>query len=314
MTRLPKRSRWITAWAVVAAVAAIAVPTAAWATGDLPSLATPMHAAGGQGSDGASSEHGQPNPMHEFALERIGPKLQVGPIDMSINKAVIYLWMSAIICCGWTLWMGRRMQLKPNRRQTFTEAIYEFAFDTIAKQTLGPKVFSRYMPYVASLFMFLWIVNLLSFLPLPFGENHDLVLYAATSNINVTLALTIVTFLASHYEGIRHNGAIKYFGSWAPPGSIFLKIFIWPLHALSELLRLVSLSVRLFANMLAGHLLILMMLSLIAIIGSALIAIGTVPVALFFYLFEFCLVASLQAFIFAMLSGIYIGFAAEPAH
>jgi F-type H+-transporting ATPase subunit a len=239
---------------------------------------------------------------------------------MSINKAVIYLWLAALICCTWTVVMARRMQLKPNGTQTFTEVIYEFAYDTIAKATLGEKVFSRYMPYVASLFMFLWVVNMISFFPLPFGEHHnffglpDLGLYAATSNINVTLALTLVTFIASHYEGIRLNGPKKYFGSWAPPGNLGMKIAIWPLHALSELLRLVSLSVRLFANMLAGHLLILMMLGLIIITGYGLVAIGTVPIALFFYLFEFGLVATLQAFIFAMLSGIYIGFAAEPAH
>jgi F-type H+-transporting ATPase subunit a len=93
-----------------------------------------------------------------------------------------------------------------------------------------------------------------------------------------------------------------------------MKIGIWPLHALSEILRLVSLSVRLFANMLAGHLVILMMISLILIIGSFAVAIGTLPVAIAFFMFEVGLVATLQAFIFAMLSGIYIGFAAEPHH
>lgn len=268
----------------------------------------------------ASAAGEQVDPMEEFALHRIGPELKIGPIDMSLNKAVLYLFLAAAICILWTLIISRRMQVKPGRKQTFTEIMYEFAHDTIAKATLGDKMFSRYMPLVACLFMFLWVLNIISFFPLPFGHEKvggipTLGLYAAASNINVTLALALVVFLLTHFEGVRNNGLFGYLKSWAPNGvSLPLKIFIWPLHALSEMLRLVSLSVRLFANMLAGHLLILMMLSLIIIIGSVLVAIGAVPIALFFFLFEFGLVASLQAFIFAMLSGIYIGSAADPHH
>ena len=332
---------FITAWVVVLALAMI-VPTVSWATGSSFQAAPATVVAKGESGVAstsnmsacqqdeaktakeekkAASAKNAPkiNPINEFALNRIGPCMKIGFIDMSINKAVIYLWMAALICCTWTVIMARRMKLRPNGKQTFTEMVYEFAYNQIAKATMGDKVFSRYMPYVASLFIFLWVVNMISFFPLPFGHEHawgipDLGLYAATSNINVTLALTIVTFGVSHYEGLKHNGPKKYFGSWAPPGSFALQAFVWPIHALSELLRLVSLSVRLFANMLAGHLLILMMLSLTIIISSGFVAIGVVPIALFFYLFEFGLIASLQAFIFAMLSGIYIGFAAEPQH
>jgi F-type H+-transporting ATPase subunit a len=317
-----------------------------------------------------------PHPMDEFAPHPvIGGHLKLGAFDFAITQVVVYMWIAAAICILWTVWMARRMQLKPNGKQTFTELIYEFAENTIARATLG-KMYGRYMPLVACLFMFLWVANIISFLPLPFG--HEKVggipafgLYAAASNINVTLALALVVFVLTHFEGIRNNGPGKYFASWAPSGVNFgLKAFIWPLHALSELLRLVSLSVRLFANMLAGHLLILMMLSLIIIIPATLgspaagvvgvvgalflvlgwmmfrkgkqglgglytvigllwvvvvvlgLATGGVPavglgsplIALFFFLFEFGLVASLQAFIFAMLSGIYIGSAAEPHH
>ncbi len=265
------------------------------------------------------------DPIEEFALHRIGPEMKIGPIDMSINKAVIYLWIAAAICCIWTYVISRRMTVKPSSRQTFTEVVYEFAHDSIARATLGEKMFARYMPLVACLFMFLWVLNIISFFPLPLGHEKMIfgipafTLYAAASNINVTLALALVVFLLTHYEGVRNNGPIGYLKSWAPSGIDGFKRFIlvpviWCLHALSEMLRLVSLSVRLFANMLAGHLLILMMLSLIIIIGSALVAIGSVPIALFFYMFEFGLVASLQAFIFAMLTGIYLGTAADPHH
>ncbi len=263
-------------------------------------------------------------PIAEFELPRIGPKLMIGPIDMSINKAVIYMWIAAAICCIWMIRVGRRMELKPNGRQTFTEVVYEFARNALAKATLGEEtnpVYRRYMPYVASLFLFLWVVNLVSFFPLPFGEHShygslpDLGLYAATSNINVTLALTVMTLVLAHYEGVRNNGGFGYLKSWLPAGvPKVLAVPIWCLEAMSQTLRLVSLSVRLFANMLAGHLLILMMLGLTIIIGSVGVAVGVVPIALFFFLFEFGLVATLQAFIFAMLSGIYIKGAAEPAH
>ena len=138
--------------------------------------------------------------------------------------------------------------------------------------------------------------------------------YAATANLSVTLALTLMTFVATHYVGVKHNGAVPYFKSWFPPVGGPIKILIVPLEILSQLLRLVSLSVRLFANMLAGHLLILMSISLIIIIGNVFVAFASIPVAVFFYCFELVLVANLQAFIFALLSGIYIGAAAEPNH
>jgi len=325
----PFRNRFVAIWLVLV-VATMTAATISLMTG-------PAYGQAAE-SAGNAEESNEPDPIAEFELLPLGPvalnnALRFGCdgkdaeghktgciVDMSINKAVIYLWLAALICCLFTVLVARRMQLKPNKTQTFTEVVYEFAHDSIAKATLGEKTFSRYMPYVASLFMFLWVVNLISFIPLPFGHESawgiaDFGLYAATSNINVTLALTLVTFFVSHFEGVRHNGLIKYMGSWKPHGvNPILGGFIWVIEFISQLLRLVSMSVRLFANMLAGHLLILMMLSLIAIIGSVFIAIGTVPIAVFFFLFEFGLVATLQAFIFAMLSGIYIGGAAEPQH
>lgn len=276
--------------------------------------ATPVIAYFALDGEGNGLDNINVKPIDEFALPSLISIPKVGPFDFSITKAVVMLVAAMLVSVLWGLWMSRRMAIKPNYRQTFTETFYEFGEAQIAKASLGQKTYSRYMPYVASLFFFLWVANIMSFIPLPLGEHHHFGLYAATSNLNVTLALTLVTFFASHYEGLRHNGPVKYFGSWAPPGSFMLKAFIWPLHALSELLRLVSLSVRLFANMLAGHLLIVMMLSMIFFLGSTFVAIGTVPIALAFYLFEFLLVASLQAYIFALLSGIYIGGAAEPNH
>ena len=168
--------------------------------------------------------------------------------------------------------------------------------------------------------MFLAVSNLISFIPLPVSHESgtfpfgipDLGLYAATANINVTLALTLVTFMAFNYEGMRAHGPVGYEDACAPRAQV-IKPFISALELLSQLLRLVSLSVRLFANLLAGHLLIIMCAGFMVLLGNF-AGILAIPVGVFFYVFEWVLIAGLQAFIFAMLSGIYIGFAVESAH
>jgi F-type H+-transporting ATPase subunit a len=139
--------------------------------------------------------------------------------------------------------------------------------------------------------------------------------YAATANLSVTLALALITFVATHFEGIRFNGPVRYFKSWVPQGAPKpLLALIVPLEIISQFMRLISLSVRLFANMLAGHMLILVMIGLIFIFESyALIAIA-VPVATGVYIFEVAIVVTIQAFVFALLSAIYIGGAIEPEH
>jgi F-type H+-transporting ATPase subunit a len=262
------------------------------------------------------------DPTKEFKLEAYVP-IHIGPLDLSINKAVIYLWIAAAIAVvGTTLIIRGGLKLRPSRVQMFTELVYDFCETSIGRASLPQKLFSTWFPYLATLFVFIWVSNLISYIPLPFDTEHKwaggipgFTLYAATANLSVTLALALVTFCATHYVGIKYNGVRKYFASWMPQGvGLGLKLFIGPLEVLSQLLRLVSLSVRLFANMLAGHLLILMSVALIIIIGSAFVAVVSVPVGIFFYLFEVLLVANLQAFIFAILSGIYIGFAVEPPH
>jgi F-type H+-transporting ATPase subunit a len=210
--------------------------------------------------------------------------------------------------------------MRPTRAQNAVELAYEFAERQIARPTLPDKVFGRYFPYLATLFLFIAVSNLVSFIPLPvshesgtFGSLPDLGLYAATANINVTLGLTLVTFIVYNYEGVRAHGPIGYAKTLVPDAPGLIKPFIVALEALSQLLRLVSLSVRLFANLLAGHLLIIMCAGFLVLLGNyaGLIAI---PVGVFFYVFEWVLIAGLQAFIFAMLSGIYIGFAVESSH
>jgi F-type H+-transporting ATPase subunit a len=259
---------------------------------------------------------GEFDPTTEFEQHEWIP-IHLGPLDLSITKAVVYLFIGTglTILLGLTLMRGRTL----NRRRTVGEQIYEVAQVQVAEQGLPSKAIGRWFPYVATLMLFIWVVNVIGFIPLPLtGETWHGVpvwgIYAATSSLSVTLALAIMTFVFTHAEGIRWNGPVRYFKSWIPEAPPALLGLIVPLEVLGQFMRLISLSVRLFANMLAGHILILTFLGLMFILESVVLAVVTVPVATAFYLFEVVIVVSIQAFIFAALSAIYIGSAIEPEH
>jgi F-type H+-transporting ATPase subunit a len=239
---------------------------------------------------------------------------------MSINKAVVYLLLGAALSCLIGILLMRvRLGVRAERRQSLGEMIYEIAQTQVAEQGLPSKAISRWFPYVASLMLFIWVVNMLGFIPLPLtGETwHGIPvwgIYAATSSLSVTLALALMTFVFTHVEGVRWNGPSRYSKSWIPDVPKGLYPMIIPLEILGQFMRLISLSVRLFANMLAGHMLILTFIGLIFVLENVFLAIVAVPAATVFYLFEVIIVVSIQAFIFAALSAIYIGSAIEPEH
>jgi F-type H+-transporting ATPase subunit a len=262
---------------------------------------------------------GEFDPTTEFEQHEWIP-IHLGPLDLSITKAVVYLMIgTAITIAGGLLLMRWRLGVRPGVRQTIGEQIYEVAEVQIAEQGLPSKAIHRWFPYVASLFLFILVVNLLGFIPLPLtGETwHGIPLwgiYASTSSLSVTLALALLTFLFTHIEGIRWNGPVRYFKSWIPEAPPALLGLIVPLEVLGQFMRLISLSVRLFANMLAGHILILTFIGLMFILETWVLAVVVIPVATAFYLFEVVIVVGIQAFIFAALSAIYIGSAIEPEH
>jgi F-type H+-transporting ATPase subunit a len=265
---------------------------------------------------GPALARGEFDPTTEFEQHE-WVSIHLGPLNMSITKAVVYLLLGTVltILLGLVLMRGKTL----NRRQTVGEQIYEVAQVQVAEQGLPSKAIGRWFPYVATLMLFIWVLNMIGFIPLPVtGETwHGLPvwgIYAATSSLSVTLALAILTFLFTHFEGIRWNGPVRYFESWIPEAPKPLLALIVPLEILGQFMRLISLSVRLFANMLAGHILILTFLGLMFILESVVLAVVTVPVATAFYLFEVVIVVSIQAFIFAALSAIYIGSAIEPEH
>ena len=259
---------------------------------------------------------GQFDPAKEFEQHEWIP-IHLGPLNLSITKAVVYLLLGALLTILLGLFLMRGKTL--NRRGTTGEMIYDIAQTQVAEQGLPSKAIGRWFPYVATLMLFIWVVNMLGFIPLPLtGERwHGIPvwgIYAATSSISVTLALALMTFVFTHFEGIRGNGPVRYFKSWIPEAPKGLLLLIVPLEVLGQFMRLISLSVRLFANMLAGHILILTFIGLMFILQSLVLAIFVIPVAAVFYLFEVVIVVTIQAFIFAALSAIYIGSAIEPQH
>ena len=259
------------------------------------------------------------DPTDEFEQHEWVP-IHLGPLDLSITKAVAYLMLGAVLTMALGILLMRwRLKVVPDTRQTYGETIYDVAQTQIAEQGLPSKAIGRWFPYVASLFLFILVVNLIGFIPLPLtGETwHNIPvfgIYAATSSLSVTLALAALTFVFTHFEGIRWNGPTRYFKSWIPDAPKPLVALIVPLEILGQIMRLISLSVRLFANMLAGHILILTFIGLMFILESVFLAPLVIPVAAAFYLFEVVIVVGIQAFIFATLSGIYIGSAIEPQH
>jgi F-type H+-transporting ATPase subunit a len=265
------------------------------------------------------------DPVSEFLVH---PYVEL-PLGLGISKAVIYLWLAAALTVAGTLLVVRRgLRVRPDGRQTFIEYVYDVAENQIAKQGLPEEGMRLWFPYVATLFVFIWVMNLIGFVPLPFGTEHkvhvaglavpQLQIYAATANLMVTLALTLVTIVASHVEGIRYNGVVKYFKSWIPEGTPKAALVILvPVEILSQFVRIISLSVRLFANLLAGHLVIAVFLGFAALFGGVagwIILPFGIAMATAIYALEVTLVAALQAFIFATLSAIYIGGAIHPDH
>jgi F-type H+-transporting ATPase subunit a len=262
------------------------------------------------------------NPADEFTLKQwVG--IHLGPLDLSINKAVVYLAISALVTILLGIFLMRsRLALLPSKRQTVGEAIYELAQTQIAEQGLPAKAIGRWFPYVASLFLFIWTMNILGFVPLPLtGERWHGVpvwgIYAVTSQLSVTLVLAIMSVVFTHVEGFRWNGP-KYIKSFVPAGVPKPMVpFMALLETISHFFRIVSLSVRLYANMLAGHMLILVSIGLIFILNGITFYIAvpiSFPIGIAFYIFELVIVVTIQAFIFAALTAIYIGSAIEPAH
>jgi F-type H+-transporting ATPase subunit a len=247
-----------------------------------------------------------------------------GPLD--INKAVMYLVIAGILTTVTMIWIANRMEARPNRVQTAVEALYSLMRDNITGGNMDARMARKWFPFIGALFLFIWFNNLIGYIPLPTNTEHHFevfgveiptfAIYAATANLSIPLVLALIVFVSYNVEGIRAKGVRGYLKSLIPSGvKGAMAAFIFVLEFLSNFMRLISLSVRLFANILAGHLIILFMSGGLAVLlGIEALGWITLPLGVILFIFEVGLVATLQAFIFATLTAIYLGGAVAEHH
>lgn len=277
---------------------------------------------------GSAGKNEEFQPQNEFKLDP-WISIHLGGVDLSINKAVLYLVLASALTIFVMVYIARRMQMKPNRVQAAVEVAYDLTKNNITGGNLEGSYAIRWFPFIATLFFFIAFSNLLGYLPLPTNTEHQITIfglqvpsfaiYAATANISFPLVLTLFVWITYHVEGVRSKGVFGYLKSFLPAGLEDMnpigKGLIFVIEVLSHFMRLVSLSVRLFANILAGHLLLLFMGGGLAVLlGLAALGALTFPLAFVFFVLEAGLIATLQAFIFATLSAIYIGGAVAESH
>ena len=271
------------------------------------------------------------DPASEFDLPP-WISIHIGGLDLSINKAVFYLFVAAALTVISMIYVSRRMAARPTGRlQTVVEVAYSLTRDNISEGNMDRRMAAKWFPFIATLFLFIWFSNMIGYLPLPTNTAHTMqvggielptfALYAATANISVPLVLAFVVWIAYNVEGVRAKGLFGYIRSWVPAGvEGFMVGPILLIEALSHFVRLISLSVRLYANILAGHLLILFMAGGLVVllgmgfVGSVVLGLLSGTLAVAFFLFEIGIVATLQAFIFATLTAIYLGGAVAEEH
>ena len=233
------------------------------------------------------------------------PTLHLGPWALPITRSVVMMWVAAILLLVLVPLAVRRKTLVPGRGQGLVELLVLFVRDEVARKSIGHGA-DRYVPFLTTVFFFILTCNLLGLVP-----------YAstATGTIGVTAGLAGLSFIVIQAAGIRGNGLGGHLKTLMPPGIPF---WLMPIMIIVEILSMltkpVALCLRLFANMTAGHVAILSLISMVFVLRSITVGVVlSVPFAVFMSGLEI-LVAVLQAYIFTALTALFIGMSAHPAH
>jgi F-type H+-transporting ATPase subunit a len=240
------------------------------------------------------------------------PQIELFGMDFSITKHVVMMWIAAVLLIVLTRIAVRQCKDPvPRGLRNVFEVLVLFIRDEVARKSIGPGA-DRYVNYLLTTFFFILTCNLFGLIP---GAA------TATGNISVTAALALIAFVVIQLGGIGEYGVIRHFKNLVPPGlPMWLVPIMFLLELLSMFIKPFALCIRLFANMMAGHVVILAFISLIFILAamfSPVIGLAASPLAVFFALFVYLLellVAFLQAYIFTMLTANFIGMAVHPAH
>ena len=226
-------------------------------------------------------------------------------IDLSITQHVLMIWIASIILILTFGLLFRKKRLVPTGLAAMLETMVLFVRDEIAIPNVGIKAGKKFTPLLATMFFFILTCNLMGLIPL---------FSTATGNISVTASLAIVTFLITQIMGMVENGVFGYFKNLVPSGIPFPLIFIMiPIEFFGLFTKPFALAMRLFANMIAGHTVVFALLGLIIALGSILVSPFAIGFAVFIDLLEI-LVAFIQAYIFTVLSSLFIGMAMHPEH
>jgi len=248
------------------------------------------------------------DPIHQFRIVDLFPIAKVGNTEIAFTNSAAFMLAAVVAITAFLVIGTARRGLVPSRLQSAAEIAYEFVATTV-RSTAGAEGM-RFFPFVFTLFMFILTVNFIGLIPYTF---------TVTSHIIVTAALAITVFLTVLIYGLIRHG-LHFFNLFVPKG---VPIYILPLIVFIEILsfisRPISHSVRLFANMLAGHITLQVFASFIILMGGAMGAIGwaggVLPFAMIVILIALeTLVAFLQAYVFAILTCIYLNDAIHPGH
>jgi F-type H+-transporting ATPase subunit a len=247
-------------------------------------------------------------PKYEFAFPEW--KIPIGSrvLDISITKHVFWMWFSsllllAVVLTGTSRRKGESVPKGPTNN--IIETFVLFVRDDIAARNMDAHLAEEFTPYLCTIFFFILFCGLVGVLPFA---------ATATGNIAVTASLALCTFVLTQFAGMRSQGVFGYWANLVPPG---IPWWLYPLMIPAELLGLVTkpfaLTIRLFANMVAGHVVILFLLGMVFVLGTVFVAPVGILFALGIYLLEL-LVILIQAYIFTILSAVFIGMAASHAH
>lgn len=266
---------------------------------------------------GAHGEHGAEHFdfVHMFHHLEDGvilrlPTIEVGPLafDLSITKAVLMMWIAGLVALIAFGAVARRLSRDEKPRGTLTnllESIILFVRNDMVYELMGKKDGKRYTPYFLSLFFFILFCNLLGLIPF---------MFTATGNIAVTATLALLTFLVTQGSGVRQQGLVPYLKNIVPPGMpVFLLPIMIPIEIIGHFIKPFALTIRLFANMVAGHVVILSLFGLIFLFKTIAVAPPAVAFVLFIDMLEL-FVAFLQSYIFVFLSVLFVGSAMHPEH
>ena len=242
--------------------------------------------------------------LEHFYNEVVFP-VKIGSFDISITKLTLSMFAGVGIFLIMLVLFALKPRVVPTKRQAVVELLINFVRRGICYNMIGPKDGDTWVPLIASVFLFVLANNMIGLIP---GT------YTPTSNPVVPLTMALIIFFTVHITNLKKNGFKGYLQTYAPPSvPKWMLVIVVPIEFISTIAKPFSLFIRLMANMLAGHTILYVILGLITYFKSYFIAIAAVPFALIMMLLEI-FVSAIQAYVFAILSALYIGEAVHPRH